>query len=374
MIGFNEEEERGFGNALFISSSDNNSNKEKIEKSIREMLIANGYTIDENGNIYSAKNSIKDGILGFVVGDALGVPVEFASREMLKKYPIKQMIGYGRYDEPNGTWSDDTSMVLATMDSIINNRLIDYEDIMFKFSEWMDQAKYTATDNLFDIGITTRKAIINFKRGVNALDCGSGYVEDNGNGSLMRILPIAFYLYNNEFSELEEIEIINNISSLTHAHEISRLGCKIYYDYMKQLLDGIDKKNALKNIKNKDYSSYYSYKSIVEYRRILRGDISKLSVEQIKSSGYVVDTLEASLWCTLNSSNFEEAVSKAVNLGNDTDTIGAITGSLNGIIYGKDNIPMNWLNKIRKKGYIDDLILEFTKTLKNSDNKSIGRR
>lgn len=292
---------------------------------------------------------------------------------MLKKYPIKQMIGYGRYDVPSGTWSDDTSMMLATMDSIINNGLIDYEDIMFKFSEWVDQVKYTATDNLFDIGITTQNAITRFKQGNSALDCGSGDIYDNGNGSLMRMLPIVFYLYNNEFSELEEIEIINNISSLTHKHEISCLGCKIYCDYVKQLLNGIDKKVAINNIQNKDYSSYYSYKSINEYRRILVGDISKLTIDEIKSSGYVVDTLEASLWCTLNSNSYEGAVSKAVNLGNDTDTIGAITGSLNGIIYGKDNIPMNWLNKIRKKGYIDDLILEFTITLKNSDNKSIGR-
>lgn len=79
MFGFNDEEDRGFGNALFISSDDNNSNRDEIEKSIREMLITNGYTIDNDGNTYSPKDSIKDGILGFVVGDALGVPVEFAS-------------------------------------------------------------------------------------------------------------------------------------------------------------------------------------------------------------------------------------------------------------------------------------------------------
>ncbi len=314
---------------------------------------------------------MKAGIIGFAVGDALGVPVEFLNREVLKNHPIKDMIGYGSHRVPEGTWSDDTSLMIAAMDSIKDNGEINFDDIMYKFSEWVDYAKYTATDELFDIGISTRKAISNYKRGVKAVNCGTKGKNENGNGSLMRILPFVYYLKFSNFSEEERTALINQASSLTHAHEISQLGCKIYTDYLTLLLDGIDKETALELVKGIDYSKYYSNESIEEYKRILKGNLKSLSMNEIKSSGYVVDSLEASLWCTLANDNYEDAVATAVNLGEDTDTIGAITGSINGIIYGKSSIPERWSNKLRKKDYLEELSNQFINSLTNEKKRTL---
>lgn len=306
---------------------------------------------------------MESGIMGFAVGDALGVPVEFLNRDLLQRNPIKEMVGYGSHKVPEGTWSDDTSLMIATMDSIRENGDVNFDDTMYKFTEWVNYAKYTATDELFDIGISTRKAILNFKRGEKAIKCGTKGINENGNGSLMRILPFVYYLKFSDFSEEERTTLINQASALTHAHEISKLGCKIYADYVTLLLDGVDKVKALDLLKEIDYNKYYSNDSVKVYQRILKGDLKSLNIDQIRSSGYVVDSLEASLWCTVKNNNYEDAVVAAINLGEDTDTIGAITGSLNGIIYGKNNIPERWLNKLKKKDYLEELSNQFISTI-----------
>lgn len=307
---------------------------------------------------------MKSGIIGFAVGDALGVPVEFLHRDILQKHPINEMIGYGSHNVPEGTWSDDTSLIVATMDSIKENGNINFADIMYKFTEWMNLAKYTATDKLFDIGISTRKAISNFEKGNDAINCGTKGINENGNGSLMRILPFVYYLKFSNLSEEEKTTLINQASSLTHAHEISQLGCKIYADYVTLLLDGNDKEQALEQLKKIDYNKYYTDTSIEAYQRILKKDLKSLNIDQIRSSGYVVDTLEASLWCTIKNDSYESAVITAVNLGEDTDTIGAITGSLNGIIYGSKGIPEKWLNKLKKIDYLEELTNQFINVIK----------
>lgn len=317
----------------------------------------------------SDKLLIKDSILGFVTADALGVPIEFKSRNELNVRPLKEMIGYGSHNVPEGTWSDDTSMMLATMDSIINTDKIDYDDMMKKFCDWYMNSKYTATGVMFDIGISTRKALHKFYNGCNALDCGGKGEFDNGNGSLMRILPISFYSIYNELDEKQEIELLNNCSALTHGHEISKLGCKIYTDYIKSLLNGKDKKEAFYEIIKKDYSNNYSKDSINKYKRLFNKNFENLNVSQIKSSGYIVDTLEASIWCILNTQGYEEAVVKAINLGEDTDTVGAITGSIAGLIYGKEKIPERWISKLKNKKYLTDLIEDYSKCVSNKTNK-----
>lgn len=314
---------------------------------------------------------MKAGIMGFAVGDALGVPVEFLNRDLLQRRPLKEMIGYGSHRVPEGTWSDDTSLMIAAMDSIKENGDVNFDDIMYKFTEWVNYAKYTATDELFDIGISTSKAISNFKRGEKPTNCGTKGINENGNGSLMRILPFVYYLKFSNFSEEEKTILINQASALTHAHEISQLGCKIYTDYVTLLLDGVDKVKALDLLKEIDYNKYYSNDSIKVYQRILKGDLKSLDIDQIRSSGYVVDSLEASLWCTVKNDTYEDAVVAAINLGEDTDTIGAITGSLNGIIYGKNNIPERWLNKLRKKDYLEELSNQFISTI-NYEKRSKG--
>lgn len=317
------------------------------------------------------KNDIKSGLYGFVIGDAMGVPIEFTNRNNNKHKMLKEMIGYGSHHVPEGTWSDDSSMTLATMDSIQEKCGIDYDDVMKKFLDWYISASYTATDVVFDIGIATSKALRNYSSSsIPATSCGGNSFYDNGNGSLMRMLPVSLYLETLNLTDEERISVICNMSSLTHGHEISKLGCTIYDRFIHELLSTKDKQKAYDNCCAFDYSKYFTEKSIKEYERILSGKINKLNVNDISSSGYVINTLEASLWSILTTSSYEASIIRAINLGNDTDTVGAITGSMSGLLYGYENIPKRWLEKLRKKEFLDDMIDKFNYNIVESNHIS----
>ena len=271
---------------FLINMLSDNTVDEQLKNNLYEKILSIGFSNESCQRIYEEekakinknipKTSAINAVIGFAIGDALGVPVEFTTREERKKQPITEMIGYGTHHVPAGTWSDDTSMTLACLDSIIEKQDIDYDDIMNKFCEWARKAKYTATDRVFDIGNCTSMALSNYSHGINALDCGISSQSSNGNGSLMRMLPIAYYLWINSFTDKEETEIIDNYSGLTHAHEISKLGCKIYCDYLKQLLQNKSKEEAYEYIKNKDYEKSYSKETVALYSRILKGNIKAL--------------------------------------------------------------------------------------------------
>lgn len=311
------------------------------------------------------ENYIKSSITGFVVGDALGVPVEFSSREKMKMSPLKEMKGYGTHNQPIGTWSDDSSMMLATADSIIAEKKINNEDIMERYCDWAKNANYTATDCVFDMGITTSNAIRRFLRGgIPAEECGDSGFRNNGNGSLMRTLPLALYLIYANIEENEKTSIINKFSSITHSHEISKLGCNIYCDFINELIkNNLDKEKALSKMQQKDYSSEFSEEAILQYQSILTGSVKEKKESEIRGSGYVVNTLEASIWSLMNSNSYEETVLKAINLGEDTDTVGAIAGSLAGLTYGYENIPKKWIENLKKKEYVEKMATDFSHTL-----------
>lgn len=307
---------------------------------------------------------VKDSLYGFIVGDAMGVPVEFEDREKLINKPVTSMLGYGSHDVEAGVYSDDTSMTLATMDSIIKqNGIINYNDIADKFCNWVNNNEYTATNKVFDIGMTTKYALIKyFNNKIDATMCGGTNINENGNGSLMRMLPIALYcFYKNIKDDNEIFTLVKNSSSITHAHDISILGCYIYVRYVISLLETKNKISSYNFIKKLDYSMFIEEVKL-EYSRILFGDISTLNINDINSSGYVVDTLEAVFWIILNCSNYNESIIGAINLGGDTDTIGAITGSIAGILYGYDNISKRWISKLKNKDYIDEIIIKFENT------------
>lgn len=160
-------------------------------------------------------NKIYDAVMGLVVGDALGVPVEFKARDT---FHVDDMIGYGTYNQPPGTWSDDSSLTLATMESIIRKGGIDPADMMWNFSRWLNHTAFTPHGKVFDVGGTTEAAIRRFNSGIEPLKCGLNHYKHNGNGSLMRILPLALFP--------SSMTDINNVSSLTHSHEISKRACR----------------------------------------------------------------------------------------------------------------------------------------------------
>ena len=316
-------------------------------------------------------NGIYDGIIGLAIGDALGVPVEFKSRKEIAENPVVSMREYGTHNQPMGTWSDDTSLTLALIDSIVSRHKIDYTDIMNKFSNWLMYSDYTATTEVFDVGNSTSRAIMNYGRGMEPLECGGASEYENGNGSLMRILPIAFYLQNQmDPSVARQIKIVHNISALTHRHPISLIGCGIYINIAMKLLGG--RRSLYESVERGIKSAFEYYESnawddICVYSRLKDLTMfSKLSDIEIESDGYVVHTLEAAVWCLLNTNSYAECVLKAVNLGEDTDTVGAVAGGLAGIYYGFDNIPKEWVAVLAKRTYIKELCEEFSKVSEES--------
>ncbi len=318
---------------------------------------------------------VQNGVYGFAVADALGVPVEFTNRVTRKVAPVKDMVGYGSHKVPEGTWSDDTSMTIATMDAMAKcNGVIDYDEIMKAYCRWAGKSEYTATGKLFDIGNTTRIALSSYLHNTPALQCGKKDEKSNGNGSLMRMLPIVYYVFEHNCSRDQIFELVGQYSSLTHGHDISKLGCQIYCDYMLSLLKGKNKEEALADLSQNDYADHYSPEVIRQYHRILNGSIKDIEKDDtISSSGYVVSTLEASLWSVLTTSSYEEAVLKAVNLGNDTDTVGAVTGSMAGTIYGKENIPERWLSMMRRMDYLDSICQNYSSKV-HPTNKRVSER
>jgi len=301
------------------------------------------------------KDKLLGGVLGLAVGDALGVPVEFVQREVLKSSPVESMEGYGSHNQPVGTWSDDTSMVLATLDSMC--RGFSTDGMMEAFSRWYNMAEYTPFGEVFDIGGTTRLAIQRYLMGENVSDCGSSDVYSNGNGSLMRMLPMILYLDVTPINS-NAVDLIYKVSGLTHAHLISKIAC-VYYVYIGMYLMVYSDKNEAMEDAIKAVDEYYKDTVYPDTRLGSLNRVFTLSEEDIKSSGYVVDSLEASIWCLYNSNSYTEAVLRAVNLGEDTDTIGAITGSLAGLFIGGDNLPKEWVDSLQAKDKILQIVDRF---------------
>ena len=185
----------------------------------------------------------------------------------------------------------------------------------------------------------------------------------NGNGSLMRIMPIAFYVDALSLGDGDIYRVVSDVSSLTHAHSISIMGCYIYVQFLIRLIHGLSKSDSYKEIQQLKYSEYFDSETIKVYDRVLLKDISAYELNTIKSSGYVVDSLEAALWCVLNNTSFRDTILQAVNLGKDTDTIGAIAGAVAGIIYGNASIPEIWINTLARNAYLSEIANEFERSV-----------
>lgn len=310
------------------------------------------------------ENSIKAGIFGVCIGDALGVPVEFKKREDLKRSPVKAMRAFGTHHQPAGTWSDDGALTLCLAEQLTKG--YDLEKIGQSFVKWQKYGHWTPHGRVFDIGIATSHAIHRISKGTSPTLCGGTSEFDNGNGSLMRILPLLFYI--KDFPIEKRFEITKDVSSITHGHIRSALACFIYLELVLEILKGNDKWEAYRTMQEivrnfLNYNPICSQNEMDKFHRILELKVGEydlaplhtLQEEEISSSGYVLHSLEASLWCFLNSESYSEAVLKAVNLGEDTDTTGAITGGIAGIYYGFENIPEEWIAELVRKEDIENL-------------------
>lgn len=300
-------------------------------------------------------NLNKDILLGTAIGDALGLPVQFLDREVVAKNPVTTMIGYGQFNVPAGTWSDDSSLSLCLAESLCKG--YDLSDIANNFVKWMFEGFWTPFNKAFDIGKTTYFAVVNLRNGVSPYLAGMDRERDNGNGSLMRILPLVPYILNMEVEERHKI--IGEVSSLTHRHPRSILACIALCEFAIQYINQQSCEKAYQTMQQtllQLLKREIFIEEDVPFKRLIElsyNEFKAIELKDIRSTGYVIDTLEASLWCIFNISSFKDAVLKAVNLGDDTDTVGAIAGGLAGIIYGYDTIPSEWINVLARK---DDII------------------
>lgn len=311
-------------------------------------------------------SKVLSGLMGVCVGDALGVPVEFTSRSTLQREPVKTMRGYGTYNQPPGTWSDDSSLTFCLAEALTQELLADklYNTLADYFCRWRREAYWTPNNYVFDIGNATATAISRLRRGIPPIEAGGTTEGSNGNGSLMRILPIAFCHDLVKFSEL--IKRVHEVSCLTHAHPRSQIACGIYISVAVCLLQGNNPITAyhqgIEQVRNIYRKQPYD-SEMHHFQRVIKGEIASFTRNSIYSSGYVVHTLEAALWCLLNSHNYTEAVLTAVNLGEDTDTTAAVTGGLAGIYYDMEQIPQEWIEQIARKDDIIDLAFRLEKAI-----------
>ena len=306
-----------------------------------------------------------NGIMGVVVGDALGCPVQFETREEVARHPVTGMRGHGTFNLPEGSWTDDSSLTIALLESILRTGTIDLDDIMGNFMKWLYDGEFTPYGQSYDIGRGTMQAIDRYRKNRKAKKCGGDEEWNNGNGSLMRIMPACIYcsekVTRGEFSERDAIDTIHAVGGLTHAHIRSNSACGLYFFMVKQILTGDGSlQEKMQDGLSKGFSFYESYLADKEnlhyYDRLKDLDTFKdLPADKIKSSGYVVDALEAAVWSLITTNSFDQALLKAVNLGDDTDTVGAIAGGLAGLFFGYDAIPEGWLSAIKRREWIENM-------------------
>ncbi|TWM27108.1 ADP-ribosyl-[dinitrogen reductase] glycohydrolase [Bacillus paralicheniformis] len=310
------------------------------------------------------KKRVLPTLYGGIIGDLLGVPVEFRQRDT---FHIDNVSGYGTYNQPPGTWSDDSSLTFCLIENLIEENGID--DLMQKFVKYKSEGFWTPYGKMFDIGRTTNEAIIRFEEGLDSEHCGGKAEYDNGNGAIMRIAPLAFRLYD-EFDFIKKAEVIKKYTEITHAHPRAIVGSIIYIECLIRLYHNNTLQESLETVKrlfDKNFDGNHIYQQeLRNYSRLFEEDFLNTARDEIVSDGYVVHTLEAAIWCLGNSSSFKEAVLKAVNLGGDSDTVAAITGALAGMHYKKmDEIPSEWLEKIVRKQDVDNLINQFFESCVN---------
>lgn len=298
--------------------------------------------------MFQKKNKISKDVLyaayiGFAIGDALGVPAEFLPRKELLKQPIVDMIGGGFHHREPGVWSDDTSLMLANSHSLAVNGFFP-ESMAKDMVSWMDYGTFSATGEPFGIGNGIRKSLERFKAGFLPTEAGGRSTFENGNGALMRILPLAFYLYNCRSTKKRK-KIIYDCCSITHYHELSKITCHFYVEFLICLLKTKDFQKSYKETARR----FRKTTNRKEFERLFSNELFLLRKSDINSGSFVISTLEAALWTIANTKNYEEAVLMAVNLGYDADTVAAITGGIAGILYGKEQIPKRWISKLKGK-------------------------
>ncbi|MFD2717861.1 ADP-ribosylglycohydrolase family protein [Hymenobacter monticola] len=321
----------------------------------------------------SLPSAARAALLGLAVGDALGVPVEFAPRTARQQDPVTGMRAYGTHGQPAGTWSDDSSLTFCLAETLARpggrTGLPDLNDFARRSINWLYNSYWTAHGETFDVGNATRVAIDRLQRGTEPTKAGPRSEFDNGNGALMRILPLSFHeTWRAESLDLNAAWALTEaVASVTHGHPRSTLGCFVHLLVARGLLRGLSPAASIKQARTESYNWLHNqakgpvFYEWPKYNTFFDGSLANLTEQEVKSTGYVVHTLEASLWCLLKHDSYAATVLAAVNLGDDTDTTGAVAGGLAGLAYSEAGIPAEWLAVLARRADIEVLAMRLAK-------------
>ena len=282
--------------------------------------------------------------LGLAVGDAVGTTLEFCSRDAQPR--LQDMVGGGPFDLPPGAWTDDTAMALALADSLAASETLDYRDLMDRFVRWWQEGDYSCTGHCFDIGNTTRQALDRYRRTGDPL-AGSTDLQSAGNGSLMRLAPVALRFC---YDRPHLIAAAADQSRATHGAEEAVDACRAFAELLAEAIAGSPRADLL---------AWRTFEGAPAVARVMAGSWRGRPRNRIRSSGYVVHTLEAAIWSVARTGDFRNAVLLAANLADDADTVAAVTGQLAGALYGLSGIPDSWLERVAWK----DRLLEAAQRL-----------
>jgi ADP-ribosyl-[dinitrogen reductase] hydrolase len=270
-------------------------------------------------------------MLGLAVGDAVGTTLEFRARDSGE--PLTDMVGGGPFRLKPGEWTDDTAMALALADSLMGRDDLDEQELLGRFVNWWQWGAYSCTGECFDIGVTTEQALLRWQS-TKGDHCGSTDPMSAGNGSLMRLAPVAIRFWNDR-AKLRDIA--GRQSKTTHAAPEAVDACIAFAEVLADAIAGRSKATVLR-ARSAPYAGAIG--------TIMRGQWRGKERGAIGSSGYVAHSLEAALWCVAGCSDFRDAVLLAANLGEDADTTAAITGQLAGALYGASGIPQDWVSRV----------------------------
>jgi len=275
-------------------------------------------------------------LLGLAVGDALGTTLEFESPGSFT--PITDMIGDGPFNLKPGQWTDDTSMALCLAESLIECKGFNPKDQMERYVRWWKEGHLSSTGTCFDIGHTTKTALSTFLKSGQPFS-GPTDVHSAGNGSIMRLAPVPMFYAGNP---RDAIEKSGKSSMTTHGATASIDACRYLGALIVGALNGVDKVELLSDRYSPIPGYWEKNPMISEIDKIAAGSFKKKNPPEVRGTGYVVQSLEATLWAFYKSKTFEEGALLAVNLGEDADTTGAIYGQIGGAYYGEDSIPEQW--------------------------------
>ncbi|KAL4919077.1 ADP-ribosylation/Crystallin J1 [Aspergillus aurantiobrunneus] len=313
------------------------------------------------------KSRIKGSVFGVAVVDALGGPVEFQPRGSFD--PVTDFQHNTNFDVPPGTWTDDTSMTLCLAKALIDSKgTFVAQAAIRNYIKWHDAGYLSATDDCFDVGAGTTKALTIWQRyfdrspdiqrddpaghegGQPAIDKALKRENYCGNGSLMRVSPIGLVF----FCDIDEaLQNAAASSDATHPYPTCAECCVIYTKLIVRALNGANKEDLAREVAATTFKDKKLKERLSRYTRLQ--DWEATNGNGINSSGYVISTLEAALWSFFSTSTFESGALRAVNLGWDADTVGAVYGGLAGAFYGLEAIPSNWVGRLQKREVVEEI-------------------